>query len=282
MARCLDKKCYHDNLVQAMLGREGEDDLTNAEIEAAAQENGNPPDFALPNDHSRRFDGKNWCTLVDQCGQQRLAPNKMPLCTTCCYDGIHHIFWSWRDCTVDSTGTHHHDKPNRYKVVDQLHWCDGTIASNVLIFESAHEFESSSQSANNIVEETSTENMKLDEQINPIVFKFTDCRTFRNHTEHGWQISCEVENRTQKNIRAFRGMIQCFDIFESFMFNFGLVADSLEVIDAGKSLGFSWHWQLNQFSKEYIWLSGRKHKDVILRFKLDTILYEDGSRDSFD
>ncbi len=131
MARCLDQKCFHDNLVQAMLGREGEDFLTNAKIEMAAQEVGNPHDFALPNDHSRRFSGEDWCTLVDQCGQQRLAPNKMPWCSTCCYDGDHHIFWSWRDCTIDSAGTHHHDKPNRYQVVEELHWCDGTIASNL-------------------------------------------------------------------------------------------------------------------------------------------------------
>jgi hypothetical protein len=91
------------------------------EIERAAQDQGNPPDFALPNDHSRRLDGEDWTIDVVLCGRARLAPNLRPYCSTCCYDGPHHIFWSR---TIP-------EKPraNCYKVVDLLYWCDGSIAT---------------------------------------------------------------------------------------------------------------------------------------------------------
>jgi len=280
MARCLDQKCFHDNLVQAMLGREGEDFLTNAEIEVAAQGVGNPPDFALPNDHSRRFDGKEWCTLVDQCGQQRLAPNKMPWCLSCCYDGIHHIFWSWRDCTIDSAGTHHHDKPNRYKVVDKLYWCDGSIAS----FVSGTQPSNVDQGTSQIDQDSKELDKKQEKDAGNEIFTFEviDSSTFLNRIASGWQIKCLVQNHSQKNIRAFRGKIQCFDIFETFIHEFKFLGDVQGEILAGQSNTFDWHWKLDQGSDPFLFLNGRRHRDLILKFKLDTILYADGTRSNFE
>ena len=128
VAHCGNKQCSHCQVVEAMLGREGEDYLTNKEIESDAQALGLKPDMALPNDHSRREDDEEWCTEVFQCGKSRLAPNLRPYCNTCCYDGGHHIFWSWRKCLGSGPG-HGHNKPNRYQVVDVLYWCNGSRAS---------------------------------------------------------------------------------------------------------------------------------------------------------
>lgn len=121
--------CSHCCNVQAMLGHEGEDHWSNASIEAMTQELGLRPDFALPNDHSRRVDGQDWCVEVVQCGSRRLAPNRNPWCNSCCYSSDQHIYWSWRQCYGTEEG-HGHDKPNRYRVVDVLYWCDGTQASS--------------------------------------------------------------------------------------------------------------------------------------------------------
>ena len=129
MAHCGNQQCSHCQVVRAMLGREGEDFLTNKEIDGATQGLGLNADMALPNDHSRRVDGVEWCCPVFQCGDNRLAPNRQPWCKSCCYDGPHHIFWSWRKCIPPLVPGHGHNKPNRYKVVDVLYWCDGSRAS---------------------------------------------------------------------------------------------------------------------------------------------------------
>jgi hypothetical protein len=114
MARCGRPSRYHDHFVAAMLGREGNDDLTNQEIDQAAQDEGNPPGCAQPNDYSRRLDGEAWHVNVVKCGQARLAPNLRPYCATCCYDGPHHIFWS--------RTTPEHPRANHYRFVATLHW----------------------------------------------------------------------------------------------------------------------------------------------------------------
>jgi len=134
MAHCGSLKCSHCQNVRAMLGREGEDLLTNDFINRETIAQGLASQMAMPNDHSWPYSEQGekveWCTTVFKCGENRQAPNKEPFCNTCCYDGKHHVYWSWVvHLGINEDGTHAHSKPNRYRVVDFLYWCDESEAS---------------------------------------------------------------------------------------------------------------------------------------------------------
>ena len=123
MARCSKPKCYHCIIVEKMLGSEGKS-FGNSEVERMTELGS----MALPNDHSRRSDGSDWCTRVESQGGV-LGPNKAPYCK--CFTGPNHIFLSTAECygPRGPGGKHSHSTGNRYTVVNQLRWCNGTPAS---------------------------------------------------------------------------------------------------------------------------------------------------------
>ena len=109
--------CYHCRLVSGLIGMEGTAGLTNKAINEIGESRGIPKDFSLPKDHSFPATG-SWTREV-RSGSCRgeLGPNAAPFCDSCCFvegSGRNIFWWVAR---------------NNYRVVDVLHWCDGSPAS---------------------------------------------------------------------------------------------------------------------------------------------------------
>jgi hypothetical protein len=56
-----------------------------------------------------------------------------------------------------------------------------------------------------------------------------------------------------------------------------MLVDSIDPIQGNRVVVIDWNWQLNQFSKEYLWLSSRRFQDMRWTFEIQQVLFTDGS-----
>ena len=129
MEHCGRGRCSHCGLARALRGYENKE-LTTAQIENLFVSAGGVRGNCRPSDHSRRDDGEDWCRPCPN-NDGGDSPTHGVGCNGDCHHNSYHLFWSFRICYEPiEDPDHRHSKPGRYRVVEKLHWCDGTPADS--------------------------------------------------------------------------------------------------------------------------------------------------------